>query len=119
MKKVNQDLLQKLSERKTGRVSDNTCIIADECNAGTLLVQLHGNTIAAVSMSRTGRTELFDAGWQSGTTKDRLNALLTRYAPGWGIIQKDWKWGIVWCGDWRKDWKGSATFADGSLAYDG
>ena len=53
-------------------------------------VYLHGNLIA-----RIGETwiELFDGGWQSNTTKSRLNAILTEHGiPGEGIFQKNYQW---------------------------
>ena len=53
-------------------------------------VYLHGNLIA-----RIGETwiELFDGGWQSNTTKSRLNAILAEHGvPGEGIFQKNYKW---------------------------
>ena len=53
-------------------------------------VYLHGNLIA-----RIGETwiELFDGGWQSNTTKSRLNAILSEHGiPGEGIFQKNYQW---------------------------
>jgi hypothetical protein len=53
-------------------------------------VYLHGNLIA-----RIGETwiELFDGGWQSNTTKSRLNAILSEHGlPGEGVFQKKGEW---------------------------
>jgi hypothetical protein len=53
-------------------------------------VFLHGNLIA-----RIGETwiELFDGGWQSNTTKSRLNAILQAHgAGGEYIFQKNFQW---------------------------
>lgn len=53
-------------------------------------VFLHGNLIA-----RIGETwiELFDGGWQSVTTKSRLNAILREHGVGdEGIFQKNYQW---------------------------
>ena len=36
---------------------------------------------------------LFDGGWQSNTTKSRLNALCCEFATGFGVFQK--KLGLV------------------------
>ena len=56
-------------------------------------VYLHGNHIATV-----GDTSLtvFDGGWQSNTTKSRLNALINEFCNGFtdGIFQKDFCWFI-------------------------
>ena len=35
---------------------------------------------------------LFDGGWQSNTTKSRLNALCYELATGFSVFQKNWEW---------------------------
>jgi len=53
-------------------------------------VYLHGNHIATVSEDGV---QLFDGGWQSNTTKSRLNAICDAHAmDGEGVFQKDWTW---------------------------
>ena len=54
-------------------------------------VYLHGNHIATlckISMD----LRLFDGGWQSNTTKSRLNALLDEFDYGSWVFQKNWDW---------------------------
>jgi hypothetical protein len=66
---------------------DNTEVVA--CSNVTD-VFLHGNLIA-----RIGETwiELFDGGWQSVTTKSRLNAILAVHGvPGEHVFQKKGQW---------------------------
>ena len=36
--------------------------------------------------------QLFDGGWQTNTTKSRLNALLFEFATGFTVFQKNWEW---------------------------
>ena len=56
-------------------------------------VYLHDNHIASVG---TDWIELFDAGWQTATTKSRLNAILAVHGcPGEKIFQKGFQW-FVW-----------------------
>jgi hypothetical protein len=53
-------------------------------------VRLHGNLIAEVSDECV---TLHDGGWQSVTTKSRLNAILSQHGlPGEGIFQHKWEW---------------------------
>ena len=56
-------------------------------------VYLHGNHIATV-----GDTFLtiFDGGWQSNTTKSRLNALINEFCNAYtdGVFQKNFEWFI-------------------------
>jgi hypothetical protein len=53
-------------------------------------VYLHGNKIAEVG---DNFVRLFDGGFQSNTTKSRLNAILQGHGlPGECVFQKQWTW---------------------------
>ena len=54
-------------------------------------VFLHGNHIASLDTA-THKLTIKDGGWQSVTTKSRLNALLNEFVPSMGIFQKNWTW---------------------------
>ena len=57
-------------------------------------LKLHGNKIAA--RLEDGRMWISNAGWDTPTTKERLNGL-----PGVNIIQRNWNWilnGMQWDG---------------------
>jgi hypothetical protein len=57
---------------------------------GVSFVFLHGNKIAEVG---DNFVRLFDGGWQSNTTKSRLNAILQCHGlPGECVFQKQWTW---------------------------
>jgi hypothetical protein len=57
---------------------------------GVSFVFLHGNKIAEVG---DGFLRLFDGGYQSNTTKSRLNAILQGHGlPGESVFQKQWTW---------------------------
>lgn len=56
-------------------------------------VFLHGNLIAEVG---DNFIRLFDGGWQSTTTKSRLNAILSEHGcPGERVFQKAHKWFVT------------------------
>ena len=61
-------------------------------------VYLHNNLIAVVDKDTL---QVYDGGWQSNTTKSRLNALCSAFAyAGEGIFQKDWTWYVRrWVGN--------------------
>ena len=65
----------------------NTVVI----NIGTKsFVYLHGNHIATVG---SDFLQVFDGGWQSNTTKSRLNALIQEFCfNGSNIFQKNFNW---------------------------
>ena len=52
-------------------------------------VYLHGNHIATI---KSNSIIIKDGGWQSNTTKSRLNALCYELATGFGVFQKNWEW---------------------------
>ena len=53
-------------------------------------VFLHGNQIATIGRNYV---QLFDGGYQSKTTKSRLNAILAEHGvPGEYVFQKDFQW---------------------------
>ena len=59
---------------------------------GTLSkVYLHGNLIAKVG---DDFVTIFDGGWQSNTTKSRLNAIINEFCCAFtdGVFQKNYKW---------------------------
>ena len=71
--------------------SSNTTVVQNDRDMD---VFLHGNHIATlcnISMD----LRIFDGGWQSNTTKSRLNALLDEFGGGDRVIQKDFTWYLV------------------------
>ena len=69
--------------------SANTAVTFDpETNESK--VYLHGNHIATVG---DDFVQIFDGGWQSNTTKSRLNAILSEHAiKGECVYQKNFQW---------------------------
>ena len=69
--------------------SGNTSVHFNE-ESGVSIVRLHGNKIAEVS---DNDMTIFDGGWQTVTTKSRLNALCEEFCiDGEGVFQKNYKW---------------------------
>ena len=68
----------------------NTTVMINE-NNNKAKVFLHGNLIAEVCNEFVA---IFDGGWQSNTTKSRLNALLAEFRPHVRVFQKDFVWFI-------------------------
>ena len=72
---------------------DNTSVIIED---GISKVYLHGNLIAEID---DVSLKLYDGGWQSNTTKSRLNALLSEFGYTCGtqreyVFQKQFEWFI-------------------------
>ena len=69
--------------------SANTCVTFDE-KTSTSSVYLHGNLIATVT---DNDMTIYDGGYQSNTTKSRLNALCNEFCiSGEGVFQKNFNW---------------------------
>ena len=68
---------------------DNTKVVTDGDHT---YVYLHGHMIADIDME-TDTMLISACGWQTSTTKSRLNALLGDLTPSRaGIYQKDFQW---------------------------
>ena len=88
MRKIEQQMNDAVANNKDWQ-SANTSVHFDP-ETGVSIVRLHGNKIAEVS--DTDMT-IFDGGWQSVTTKSRLNALCDYFCvDGERIFQKDFTW---------------------------
>ena len=74
--------------------SGNTSVHFDS-ETGVSVVRLHGNKIAEIS---DNDMTIFDGGWQTVTTKSRLNALCDYFCiSGEGVFQKNYEWFVRKC----------------------
>jgi len=89
MRKVEMQMNTAIRNRVNWAGSNTTVMINENNNKARVF--LHGNLIAEVCNEFVA---IFDGGWQSNTTKSRLNALLTEFRPQAGVFQKDWTWFI-------------------------
>ena len=88
MRKIESQMCAAVQSNKDWK-NGNTSVHFDP-ETGVSVVRLHGNKIAEVS---DNDMTIFDGGWQSVTTKSRLNALCDYFCiDGEGIFQKDFKW---------------------------
>ena len=92
MRKIEQEMNSAIRYRRNFSKA-NTSVRCFKTNGITTDVDvfLHGNHIASLDTASNQLT-IKDGGWQSVTTKSRLNALLDEFVPSMGIFQKDWVW---------------------------
>ena len=104
MRKIEQLMNNSIRNRQDFCYS-NTMVTHEGRDA---LVYLHGNHIATV-----GDTFLtiFDGGWQSNTTKSRLNTLINEFCNAYtdGVFQKNWEW-FISTADGVQDFVNGFTF---------
>ena len=88
MRKIEKQMCAAVQSNKNWQ-SGNTAVYFDP-ETGVSIVRLHGNKIAEID--DTSMT-IFDGGWQSHTTKSRLNALCDEFCiTGEGVFQKNFQW---------------------------
>lgn len=86
MRKIERLMNAAITEQRDWKL-DNTMVTHQD---GVAFVFLHGNNIAQIG---DNFIRLFDGGWQSVTTKSRLNAILRVHGePGDRVFQKKFEW---------------------------
>ena len=105
MRKIEQAMNTAIAN-STNWTSGNTTVHFNE-EENISVVRLHGNKIAEVG---DDFLRVFDGGWQTNTTKSRLNAIINRFCNGVtdGVFQKDFSWYI-------KDNNVTRDFEDGYI----
>ena len=88
MRKIEEQMNTAIRYRRNWAGSNTMVRVSRE----VIKVFLHGNHIASVDTATKDLT-LFDGGWQSNTTKSRLNALLSEFTyNGLSLVQRNWTW---------------------------
>jgi len=88
MRKIEQQMCDAISAGSDWK-SGNTQVVTI---SDVSWVYLHGNHIATVY---DDSVEVFDGGWQTVTTKSRLNAICDRFCiAGEGVFQRKGEWFI-------------------------
>jgi hypothetical protein len=93
-RKITNESVDKFLSREAFRKSN---MEVDQCY-GQYRLKLHGNTIAV--LDEFNMLSISNAGWDSNTTKERLNGL-----PHVRIQQKKRVWylnGVEWNGEWTR-----------------
>ena len=89
--------------------SSNTQVsFNDSTNCSSVF--LHGHNIATVDHS-TNAVKVSSCGWQTVTTKSRLNAILSEVKYGCSVFQKQWNWYVSFRGQ-------TQDFMDGMILLD-
>lgn len=91
MRKIERQMNTAISTLEDGQQWKNANTMVTVSN-GVAFVFLHGNLIAEIG---EGFIKLHDGGWQSVTTKSRLNAILEGNGlPGERVFQETFEWKV-------------------------
>ena len=87
-------MLQAIVDERTHWSKDNTRV---ESTDGISSVYLHGHKIAEFEHRLNGKLWINNCGYETNTTKSRLNALIDFVLGGIGngIFQKNWNWYLM------------------------
>ena len=92
MRKIESQMIEAIKQEKDWK-SGNTKVINFYNDGEKVVVTsvfLHDNLIAEVT---DNNVTIFDGGWQTNTTKSRLNALCDAFCiEGEGVFQKNFNW---------------------------
>jgi len=105
MRKIEKQMNQALRTFRNWS-SGNTTVTS---TPNEMKVHLHGNHIATLDKI-TMDLFIFDGGWQSNTTKSRLNAILDEFCNGSSVFQRDFIW-------YLSDFSGFRNFVSGMNVY--
>ena len=92
MRKIEEQMNNAIRNRKNWAGSNTTVRCFKENGITTEInVLLHGNCIAWFDTA-SNEFNISSAGWETVTTKSRLNAILEEFASGTRVIQKNFQW---------------------------
>ena len=89
MRKIEQQMNRALVNRKNWAGSNTTVRYNDSTDCSS--VYLHGHQIATLDHNNQA-LKLSSCGYQTVTTKSRLNAILDEIDYGCKVFQKQWDW---------------------------
>lgn len=102
MNAIDQQAASFLLNHHPGRVSANTVITVGE--DGLACMFLHGHPVAVLHPN--GHLTLCDCGYQTATTKARLNGVLFMLGTDYRIVQKKKVWWLVSIQHEYTEWNG-------------
>ena len=105
MRKIESDMNRAVINRTNWSKSNTTVCYNDNTNCST--ISLHGHQIATVDHN-TNAVKLDSCGYETVTTKSRLNALLSEVMYGAKVFQKNWEWFVSY-------YQQTESFTDGMI----
>ena len=108
MRKIERQMNFAISNRGNWANSNTSVSYNESTNCSNVF--LHGHRIATVDHS-TNAVKVSSCGWQTVTTKSRLNAILSEVKYGCSVFQKQWNWYVSFRGQ-------TQDFMDGMILLD-
>ena len=103
MRKIEQQMNYALSNKNNWAGSNTSVSYNDSTNCSS--VYLHCHQIATLDHN-TNAVKLDSCGYETVTTKSRLNAILEEVKYGCKVFQKNFNWFVSYNGQTRNFWDG-------------
>ena len=103
MRKLERLMNRALVSKNNWAGSNTTVCYSDETNCSS--VYLHGHNIATLDHT-TNALKLSSCGYETVTTKSRLNAILDEVKYGCRVFQRQFEWFISYNGQTQSFWDG-------------
>ena len=108
MRKIEQQMNRAIANRTDWSSSNTRVEFNDSTNCSSVF--LHGHQIATFDHNLKA-VKISSCGWQTVTTKSRLNAILDEVKWGARVFQKNWNWFVSFNNQ-------TADFIDGMILID-
>ena len=108
MRKIEQQMNRAIANRTDWSSSNTRVEFNDSTNCSSVF--LHGHNIATFDHNLKA-VKISSCGWQTVTTKSRLNAILDEVKWGARVFQKNWNWFVSFNNQ-------TADFMDGMILID-
>ena len=108
MRKIEQQMNRAIANRTDWSSSNTRVEFNDSTNCSSVF--LHGHNIATFDHNLKA-VKISSCGWQTVTTKSRLNAILSEVKYGCSVFQKQWNWYVSFRGQ-------TQDFMDGMILLD-
>jgi len=105
MRKIETAMIEAIENQLNWKSANTEVINSELASDGTVVsvVKLHGHKIAVIGDTFI---QLFDGGWQTATTKSRLNAILKGFGvAGESVFQKAGEWFVRIHEDFKVDFE--------------
>ena len=103
MRKLEKQMNYALSNKNNWAGSNTTVCYNDSTNCSS--VYLHGHQLATLEHD-TKAVKLSSCGYETVTTKSRLNSILEEVKYGCKVFQKNFNWFVSYNGQTRNFWDG-------------
>ena len=112
MRKIERQMNFALSNK--GNWAGSNTSVSYNSNTNCSSVYLHGHQIATLDHS-TNALKIDSCGYQTVTTKSRLNAILQEVKGGCKVFQKQWDWFVSYNNQTQSFWDGMILIDTDSL----